>query len=174
MPMSSVAEEWYTFPSTAATVGLLTVATATCLLVCAFRWYDGLYYRHWTSEAYDLVLAALAVVTVLVLCRRLAIVRQVAEMAMVGHYVVDLTPACWAYVVCVSCTVALAAVALLKLSRPWWPDVASKPQWSVVAVVTCGVAASLFVGGVIPLLFDVIIVAILGAKVWSTRPKITR
>lgn len=171
VPMSSVAEEWHTFPSTAATVGLLTVAAAICLLAFAFRWYDG-QRRHWTSEAHDCVLALLAVATALALCRRLAVVRQAAEMAGVGQHTVYPTPACQMHVVCVSCTVALVAAALLKLSRLLWPDVASNPPWSTVAAVTGGIAASLYVGGVIPLLFDVVIVATVVAKMWSARPRV--
>lgn len=164
MPASSVVTGWTTYAFTVVATCSLTAAAVACLLVLAFRrtGHDG---GRWTSAAFDVLLVALAVATSVALRRRLTAMEQASEGLVAGGYVC-LGPACRAHDACVLCAAALAAAAMLKLSRPWWwtPDAAvavQSPSRVLLAVAVAGlvgyrmVTAPLLAAGLVAFLsFD--------------------
>lgn len=169
VPMGSVAADWDTYVFTVFAVFSLTGATIAYLLSCALRRFDRRHQR-WTSIVYDGLLVALAVATMMALRRRLIVMEYygAAELAVATADYVDVTPACRAHAACVSCTAALTATALLKLSKLQWMD-AGDPLSIIIGAVAVAVAVAavsgahvtveiLFTGGAVLFLFNAVFV----------------
>lgn len=146
--MSSVVTELKTYSFTMIAASLLTTAGASCLVVCLFRRSES-HRQYWTWATYDGLIAALALITVAALRRRLADMERATEllaMTTADHDYVDLTPASYMHVVCIDCASTLIAVALLKISIPWWPDVSvtghSSLATAILIIVVSGYVAS--------------------------------
>jgi hypothetical protein len=132
VPVRSVITDWDTYVFTVFAVTALAVTVAACLLVLVFR------RARWTLVTLDVLLVSLAVATATVLCQRLVTMERATNGVAADGYV-DLKPACLMHVTCEWCVTALAATALLKLSRPRWPHCGRYP-WAVAIVALAAIS----------------------------------
>lgn len=165
--MSSVVTEWETYAFTMMAASLLTAAGTLCLMVSLFKRSES-QRQHWPWVVYDGLMAMLALITVGALRRRLADMEHTTQLLIAEYNYVDLMSAYDMHVICVDCASTLIAAALLKLSKPWWPDVSESRHLSLstaifVIAVSGGVASSHFTellgaGAAVLILFNLVIV----------------